>query len=135
MLLFFVFIMNNVFSQADSSYTIEHYYKVRWGYADEFMALYKKNHYPVLKKLQERGNILNIIAQKPRLHDVEESRWDFKIIIVFKNAAAAFDDTYSLMFIKQLYPDQDKFKKEENHRFELLLAHWDIPIQGVDLNK
>jgi hypothetical protein len=33
---------------------------------------------------------------------------------------------------KQLYPDQDTFKKEEQRRFEILLSHWDLPIKGVD---
>jgi len=35
--------------------------------------------------------------------------------------------------IKQLYPDQDTFKKEEQRRFEILEAHWDLPIKDVDL--
>ena len=37
--------------------TIENYYKVKWGYADEFISLWKKNHYPLLKKLLEKGDI------------------------------------------------------------------------------
>ena len=36
---------------------------------------------------------------------------------------------------KQLFPDQDTFKREEQRRFEILLAHWDLPIVEVDLNK
>ena len=38
-------------SAADSKpYVVEYYYKVKWGYADEFLTLFKKNHYPLLKK-------------------------------------------------------------------------------------
>lgn len=29
-------------------FTIEYYYKIKWGYAAEWMDLYKKNHYPIL---------------------------------------------------------------------------------------
>ena len=35
----------------------------------------------------------------------------------------------------QLYPDQEAFKKEEQRRFEILDAHWDLPIKDVQLDK
>ena len=31
-------------------FVVEYYYKAKWGYADEFLQLFKKNHYPLLKK-------------------------------------------------------------------------------------
>ena len=40
----------------------------------------------------------------------------------------------SSAIIKQLYPDQETYKKEEQHRFEILDAHWDLPIKDVDLD-
>jgi len=36
---------------------------------------------------------------------------------------------------KQLYPDQETYKREEQRRFEILDAHWDIPIKPLDLSK
>ncbi len=27
-------------------FVIEYYYKAKWGHADEFLQLFKKNHYP-----------------------------------------------------------------------------------------
>jgi len=36
-------------------YVLESYYKARWGQADEFIRLFKKNHLPVLKKLAATG--------------------------------------------------------------------------------
>ncbi|MFX8743352.1 hypothetical protein ABTM45_19350, partial [Acinetobacter baumannii] len=44
----------------DETFVIENYYKAKWGYAEEFLALYKKNHYPLLKKAQEKGDIISI---------------------------------------------------------------------------
>ena len=43
----------------DRPYVVEYYYKARWGYADEFIRLFKKNHYPILKKemAANRGSI------------------------------------------------------------------------------
>ena len=34
--------------------------------------------------------------------------------------------------IRKLYPDQVKFRSEENRRFELLEAHWDVPLVPID---
>jgi hypothetical protein len=117
----------------DKPFVAEFYYKVKWGYADEFIALFRKNHYPVLKKEQELGRILQVSAVQPRFHTTEDGRWDYRVTIVFKNAAIANDDFDANDIIKQLYPDQVTYKKEEQRRFEILDAHWDLPIKDVDL--
>ena len=121
---------NNVSS---TYFTIENYYKVKWGYAEEFIELWKKNHYPLLKKLIEKGDLIGIDASTPHYHASEDSRWDFKVSLTFKTVALAYDHNLTKPYEKQLFHDQDAFKKEEQHRFELLLAHWDIPVQRVSL--
>ena len=120
---------------AEESFTVEGYYKVRWGFADEFISLYKKNHYPLLKKALEKGDLLSIKAEKPLHHNTEEGRWDFKVTLVFKNVQAAFDSNLTEPYKKALYPDLDKLAKDEQHRFEILIAHWDVPVAKVDLEK
>src|SRR5579863_8375862 len=114
-------------------FVIEYYYKAKWGHADEFLALFKKNHYPVLKKEMELGRILKVSMVVPRLHATEDGRWDFRVTIMFKNAAIANDNFDTAALLKQLYPDQETFKREEQRRFEILDAHWDLPIKDVDL--
>src|SRR6266700_1463448 len=118
----------------DQPYAIEYYYKAKWGHAEEFLALFKKNHYPVLKKEMELGRMLKVSMVTPRYHMTENSRWDYRVTIVFKNAAIANDNFDSSGIIKQLYPDQETYKKEEQRRFEILDAHWDLPIKDVDLD-
>src|SRR6266581_6661532 len=76
----------------EQPYAIEYYYKMKWGHAEEFIALFKKNHYPVLKKEIEMGRILKVFAQVPRYHATEDGRWDFRTTIVFKNAQIANDN-------------------------------------------
>ena len=115
-------------------YVIEYYYKAKWGHADEFLALFKKNHYPVLKKEIELGRMLKVTMATPRYHMTEDDRWDFRVTIVFKSAAIANDNFDSSGIIKQLYLDQETYKKEEQRRFEILDAHWDLPIKDVDLD-
>jgi hypothetical protein len=121
-------------STAERPYVIEYYYKTKWGHAEEFIALFKKNHYPVLKKEIELGRILKVYAQVPRYHTTEDGRWDFRTTIVFKNAEIANDNFDSAPLLRQLFPDQDSYKKEEQRRFEILEAHWDLPIKDFDLD-
>jgi hypothetical protein len=113
-------------SASDDNFTIESYYRVKWGYADEFIRLWKTNHYPLLKKAQEKGDVISIKAEAPRFHGGEDTRWDFRVTVVFKNVEKAFDENLVVPYKKQLFPDTDALGRSEQHRFELLLAHWDI---------
>lgn len=122
------------YGQGSKNYfTVENYYKVKWGYADEFIDLWKVNHYPLLKKATEKGDIIKVEAEKPRLHSGEDTRWDFKVTIVFKDEKTAFDANLTEPYKIPIYHDLDKLKKDEQHRFELLLAHWDVMIESVPL--
>jgi hypothetical protein len=118
----------------DPPYVIEYYYKTKWGHAEEFLALFKKNHYPVLKKEMELGRILSVAIAAPRFHATEDGRWDYRVTIVFKNVATANDNFDSSSLLKQLYPDQDTYKKEEQRRFEILDSHYDVAIKNVDIS-
>src|SRR5256714_13240523 len=117
---------SNVTSQP---FIVEYYYKARWGYADEFLQLFKKNHYPVLKKEIEMGRLLKVWVDQPRYHTTEDARWDYRVTIVFRNATVANEAFDEAALQRQLFPDQDTFKKEEQRRFEILLAHWDLPVK------
>jgi hypothetical protein len=75
-----------------------------------------------------------VFAVAPRYHTTEDGRWDYRTTIIFKNAEIAHDDFDSAALLKQLFPDQDAYKREEQHRFEILDAHWDVPIKDVDLD-
>jgi hypothetical protein len=118
----------------DKPFVVEYYYKVKWGYADEFITLFKKNHYPLLKKQVEMGRMLQVSAAAPRYHMTEDGRWDYRVTIVFKSATVANDGFDEKTLIEQLYPDQATYKKEEQRRFEILDAHWDLPLKDVELN-
>ena len=116
-------------------FAVEDYYRVKWGSAEEFINLWKANHLPLLKKAQEKGDVISITASTPRLHSGEDTRWDFRVTVVFRTAALAFDENLTAPYVKDLYPDQDGFHKAEKHRFELLLSHWDVEVVNLDLPK
>ena len=127
------------FAQSTASpgqpFVVEYYYKTKWGHADEFLALFKKNHYPVLKKEVELGRILKVWLDQARYHTTEDGRWDYRVTIVFKNAAIANEPFDEEALKKKLFPDQTPYKLEEQRRFEILDAHWDLPIKSVDLEE
>ena len=117
---------------ADQPYTMEYYYKVQWGHQQEFLQLFLKNHYPLLKKIVESGRMLSVKIETPANHMTEDARWDYRVTIKFKNSTVATTsnpDEESI--IKQLWPDQETYKREEQRRFEILLAHWDLPLTDI----
>ena len=109
-------------------FIVENYYKVKWGFADEFINLWKTNHFPLLRKAIEKGDIISVTTSKPRYHSGEDTRWDFRVTLVFKNSEVAFDPDLTTPYKTQLFPDQAAYNKAEQHRFELLLAHWDVEV-------
>lgn len=116
-------------------FAVEYYYKTKWGHADEFLALFKKNHYPLLKKEVEMGRMLKVWMDQPRYHTTEDGRWDYRVTIVFKNATVANEPIDESAMKKQLFPDQAAYEREEQRRFEILDAHWDLPVKTLDLEK
>jgi len=116
----------------DQPYTMEYYYKVQWGHQQEFLQLFLKNHYPLLQKMVETGRMLSVKIEQPSNHMTEDSRWDFRVTIRFKNSTLATTaNPDEERFIKQLWPDQATYQREEQRRFEILLAHWDLPLTDI----
>ena len=113
-------------------FVVEYYYKAKWGHADEFLKLFKKNHYPLLRKEVEMGRMLKVSLDQPRYHTTEDGRWDYRVTIVFKNATVANEPFDEDTLKKQLFPDQEAYAREEQRRFEILDAHWDLPVKSID---
>jgi hypothetical protein len=78
------------------------------------------------------GRLLKVSAVAPVYRTTETGRWDYRVTIVYKNAAVVHDGYDAVPLLKQLFPDQDTYKKEEQRRFEIPDWHWDLPID-VDL--
>jgi hypothetical protein len=117
---------------ADQPYAMEYYYKVQWGHQQEFLGLFLRNHYPLLKKGIESGRMLSVKIETPANHMTEDARWDYRVTIRFKNSTAATTaDPNEQALIKQLWPDQEKYRQEEQRRFEILQAHWDLPVTDI----
>ena len=117
---------------ADQPYTLEYYYKVQWGHQQEFLQLFLKNHYPLLQKIVESGRMMSVKIEQPANHMTEDAGWDYRVTIRFKNSALATTaNPDENRLIQQLWPDQETYRREEQRRFEILLAHWDLPLTDI----
>ena len=117
---------------ADQPYTMEYYYKVQWGHQQEFLQLFLRNHYPLLKRGVESGRMVSVKMETPANHMTEDARWDYRVTIRFRNSTAATTaNPQEESWITQLWPDQETYKREEQRRFEILLAHWDLPVTDI----
>jgi hypothetical protein len=115
--------------------TAWYFYRVKWGYQDEFVNLFQKNHYPVLREGMKTGRITSVRSYVPTYHGDGRADWTFAVAITYKDTAAMTGPSGEEEIVRKLYPDQATFRREEQRRFEILDAHWDVPLNEVDLDK
>jgi hypothetical protein len=121
-------------SAARPERTTWYFYRVKWGYQDEFVDLFTRNHYPVLKEEIKAGRMTSVRTFVPTYHGDGRADWTFAVAITFKDTAAMMGPSGEEEIVRRLYPDQAKFKKEEQRRFEIVEAHWDVPLNELDLS-
>ncbi len=108
--------------------TILYFYKTRWGAHDEFVALFERNHLPILQAQIEEGRLLEVRRDGPRFHGDGRADWDVLVSITYRDWAAV-ESHSEAEIARRLFPDQERFRAEERRRFELLEAHWDVPLE------
>jgi len=108
-----------------------YFYTVKWGKQDRFLELFRRNHYPVLKA-QLGTRLTSIRTYVPQYHGDGRADWTFAVELAFKDAQTQITPwAEEAATLKKLYPDQASFRKEEQERFDLLVAHWDAPLNEV----
>jgi len=115
--------------------TVWYFYRVKWGFQDEFVSLFAKNHLPVLREQIKTGRIVDVRTFVPTYHGDGRADWTFAVVIVYKDTAAMTGPSDDAAIVKRLYPDQAAFAREEQRRFEILDAHWDVPLNELNLAK
>ena len=108
------------------------FYKVKWGYQAEFLDLFQRNHYPVLKARLDAGHYASIRTFTPTYHGDGRADWTFAVELIERAGTTGLPPEEEI--VRKLYPDLAKFRKEEQRRFELLEAHWDVPIDQVNFD-
>ena len=80
------------------------------------------------------GRITSVRTYVPTYHGDGRADWTFAVSITFRDVAAMTGPSGEEQIVQKLYPDQATFRKEEQRRFELLDAHWDVPLNELDLS-
>jgi hypothetical protein len=129
--------MDEVTAMADAGsgaggVTVAYYYRVRWGAIGEFIELFERNHWPILRAQLEEGRFLAVRAATPRFHGDGRADWNFLVTITYRDWTAT--EAHSEAEIAaRLFPDLERHQAEERRRFELLEAHWDVPLEDHPL--
>src|SRR5437660_11815081 len=113
--------------------TVWYFYRVKWGFQDEFQTLFARNHLPVLREEMKAGRIVSVKTFVPTYHGDGRADWTFAVAITYKDVAAMVGPAGDEGIQRRLYPDRAKFLKEEQRRFEILDAHWDVPLNELEL--
>jgi hypothetical protein len=114
--------------------TEEWVYRIRYGFHDEWSQIFRKYQIAILERQKQLGYVLDYTVWAPSLYTSEESRWDYRVVIIRASHDAPPGQSEGEI-AKQLFPDQVAFHRDENRRWELTTNHWDLPIHRVDPNK
>ena len=68
--------------------TILYFYRTRWGSHDEFMALFRRNHWPILQEQLAAGRYTAVELSTPRFHGDGRADWDILVSITYRDWAA-----------------------------------------------
>jgi len=112
--------------------TVAYYYRVRWGAIGEFIELFERNHWPILQEQLKDGRFLAVSAATPRFHGDGRADWNFLVTITYRDWAA-MEAHSEAEITARLFPDKERYQAEERRRFELLDAHWDVPLEDHPL--
>lgn len=115
--------------------TVWYFYRVKWGCQDEFQDLIARNHLPVLQEEIKTGRIVSFKTFVPTYHGDGRADWTFAMAITYKDVNALVGPSGEEAIARRLYPDWAKFQKEEQRRFEIVDAHWDVPLNELQLVK
>jgi hypothetical protein len=108
------------------------YYKTPPGKQDEWLALYKKWHLPIMQYQIAHGAAISEKIFAAGSHSLSPS-WDFAIIVV--SPAPGEGKPLPLKrsaLIRQLFPNIDEYVAGEKARWALTQAHWDESLVELD---
>jgi len=118
---------------ANAQKTVWYFYRVKWGFQNEFQTLFARNHLPVLREEIKTGRLVSVKTYVPTYHGDGRADWTFAVAITYKDVAAMVGPSGDEEIQRRLYPDRTKFLNEEQRRFEILDAHWDVPLNELEM--
>lgn len=108
---------------------VAYYYKIRWGFQEEFERLFFKNHRPILAaQTKSDGRIRDVSVYRPQFHGDGRADWTFLVVITFADWAAVKSTVDEAQIGRGIFSDMATWQREERRRFEIVDAHWDVPL-------
>ena len=124
-----LFVVASASAAQEAPVQVAYYYKVRWGFQQEFERLFLKNHYPVLMETKQRGRVQDVKMFRPTYHLKDD--WTFLVVITFADWAALRSSVDEATIARGIFSDMEAWRREEKRRFEIVDAHWDVPLTTV----
>lgn len=111
------------------------YYKVPPGKQDEWLALYKKWHKPIVEWEKANGGGTSKIYAAGT-HAIEPS-WDFAVVSIgpVPGTAKKKSELARADLIRKLFPDLKAYTDGEKQRWGLTVSHWDEKLVELDPNE
>ena len=111
------------------------FYRLPPGRQDEWLALYKKWHFPIMKYQKEHGQVTSETVYTRAVHELSPN-WDIAIVIIAPAPGKIPKADKSRQdLIRSLYPNLDEYVAAEKQRWALTLEHWDEQWVEVDIDK
>jgi hypothetical protein len=109
---------------AGSPVTMAVYYRVPPGKRHDWLALYRKYHYPVMQQFVKDG-ILKSINIYQRRFRAETPAWDYEVILVWRDWNALEEGHVKEPgIIRSMYSDMADYEGADQRRFELQTDVW-----------
>ena len=67
---------------AEATRTTWYFYTVKWGFQNEFLDLFQRNHYPILKAQLDAGVYTRVRTLVPENHGDGRADWTFAVELV-----------------------------------------------------
>lgn len=109
------------------------YYKVPPGKQDEWLALYKKWHRPIMEAQIKAGTTASSVLYALSNHQIG-SPYDFVIISVSPADPKPLGLSRGEL-IKKLFPDTEAYVAGEKKRWELTVDHWDTGLLEINVDE
>ena len=111
------------------------YYKAPPGRQDEWLALYKKYHRPIMDFQIQKGVTISSTLYATKSHS-PGMPWDFVIINISppEGEGPKLNMTRAEV-IRKLFPDIEDYVKGERQRWALTVNHWDEDLVEIDVTR
>jgi len=109
------------------------FYRIVPGHMDEWLALYKKYHYPIMQYEIKQGLVKSETMYKRGIHELSPN-WDYFVVIVYRDLDAEVEvQKERAKVMKAVFPDTADFEQGDKKRWELTAEHWDEQLVEVPL--